>query len=154
MNQQWQILLLLLVILGNLGLSTNAEAELTGDLTVEIDGLKNQKGQICFSLFDSSKGFPTQRQGAITANCVKIQEAKPKLNFRNLKLGRYAVAVFHDLKGDGSLSRNSLGIPTSGFGFSNNPVIVTGAPNFNDSAVLVAGPQTSIQINLLYLFGS
>jgi uncharacterized protein (DUF2141 family) len=154
MNQRWQTLLGLVIILVSLGFSTNAKADLTGNLTVEVDGLKNQKGQICFSLFASSRGFPDQRQSAIVANCVKIASPKPKLSFTNLKAGSYAVAVFHDVQGNGSLKRNSLGIPTAGFGFSNNPSVVTGAPKFGDSAVFVAGPQTDIQINLLYLFGS
>jgi uncharacterized protein (DUF2141 family) len=149
-----RILPIFLVNIGNLSFSTNARADLNGNLTVEVDGLKKQKGQICFSLFGSSEGFPGQGKRALQAKCVKILSGSPKLTFSNLKAGSYAVAVFHDIKGDGTLKRNALGIPTEGFGFSNNPPILTGPPKFNDSAVFVAGPNTNIQINLLYLFGN
>lgn len=151
MTQYWRILTSLLIIIGSLELSTIARAEFKGNLTVEIDGLKNQKGQICFSLFASSKGFPDRSQGAVEAKCVKITDAKPKLNFGNLKAGTYAVAVFHDVQGKGVLQRNSLGIPTDGFGFSNNPAIIKGVPKFGDAAIFVAG-QTNINIDLVYIF--
>lgn len=76
-----------------------------------------------------------------------------KETFDNLKAGSYAVAVLHDKKGDRQLKRNFLGIPTDGFGFSGNPAIVTGPPKFGDSAFVVAGPSTNIQIQLIYLLG-
>ncbi|GAA6620321.1 hypothetical protein NUACC26_061370 [Scytonema sp. NUACC26] len=74
------------------------------------------------------------------------------VTFKNLQPGSYAVAVLHDTNSDKKANRNGLGIPLEGFGFSENPVIRTGPPKFND-AVLVAGSTTNIQIQLNYLLG-
>lgn len=120
-------------------------------LNIKLDGLKNQRGQVCLSLFASSKGFPDSKNGAVEAKCVKITNTAMLITFNNLKVGNYAVALFHDVNGDGKLNRNALGIPTEEFGFSQNPAIITGLPKFSDSAVLVAG-STNIQIQLKNIF--
>ncbi len=121
-------------------------------LNIQVDGFRNKRGQVCLSLFASSKGFPDSRANAVKAKCVKISETPMVITLNNLKVGNYAVALFHDANGDGQLNRNSLGIPTEEFGFSQNPAVITGVPRFSDSAVLVAG-STNIQIRLRNLLG-
>jgi uncharacterized protein (DUF2141 family) len=141
---------LLLTALGSLTLPLSAIASPTSQLTIEIDGLKNRNGQICLSLFNNGRGFPDQGANAVEQRCVSITEAPVRVNFNNLQSGNYAVAVLHDVNGDGKANRNFLGIPTEGFGFSNNPRIRTSAPNFNETAVPVGGTNTNIQIRLRY----
>lgn len=143
-----------LSIIGNLVFLPSAEGTANNNLAVTVNGLKNQKGQICFSLFSSSRGFPKSNKRALQAKCVKLRNNSVKLNIPSLKAGTYALAMFHDINGDGKLNTNSLGIPKEGFGFSRNPRILTGPPKFGDSAVFVVGSSTNIQINLNYLFGS
>ncbi|MEM9925433.1 MAG: DUF2141 domain-containing protein [Cyanobacteria bacterium P01_D01_bin.50] len=146
--------ILLISIIGNLVFLPSAEGSANSNLAVTIKGLKNQKGQVCFSLFSSSRGFPSSNKRALQAKCVKLGDASAKLNIPSLKAGTYAIAIFHDSNGDGKLNRNYLGIPKEGFGFSRNPRVITGPPKFGDSAVFVAGFSTDIQINVNYLFGS
>jgi uncharacterized protein (DUF2141 family) len=43
--------------------------------------------------------------------------------------GYYAVALFHDENDDHHLNTNALGIPTEGYGFSNNPTLYFGPPD-------------------------
>jgi uncharacterized protein (DUF2141 family) len=140
-------------IIGIIAFSPKTFASFKGNLSVELAGLKNQKGQVCFSVFSSNKGFPDNGKRALQAQCVKLATTPQKITFPNLKAGNYAIAVIHDVNSDGTLNRNALGIPTEGFGFSNNPVIRTGPPKFADSAVLVAGSSTNIQIQLQYFLG-
>ncbi|NHC33655.1 DUF2141 domain-containing protein [Scytonema millei VB511283] len=154
--QQVQILkaCLLLTALGiSLDIShSRAKANnLSGNLTVEINGFRNREGQACVSLFASSQGFPNNRKNVVQRQCNKITSVPLTLNFRNLKAGNYAVAIIHDTNGDGTLNRNDIGMPIEGYGFSRNPEIRTAAPKFNDAAVLIAGPNTNVQVQLLYL---
>lgn len=151
MGQQFRLIIAFLAILGNLVLVPNAKAATSNDLKITVDGLKKQQGQICFSVFARSKGFPSKKASSLRNGCIKVAENSVELNFKNLKAGNYAVAVFHDVNSDGALNRNFVGIPTEGFGFTNNPKILNGPPKFNDSAVLVAGSSTNTQINLQYL---
>jgi uncharacterized protein (DUF2141 family) len=133
---------------------SSARANLKSSLTIEVNGFQNQKGQICLKLFASSKGFPNGNEGGIKRQCSKISENPMSFTFNNLTSGSYAVAVYHDRNGDGKLNRNSLGMPTEGFGLSRNPIVRQRAPGFGDCVFLVAGPNTSIQIQLRYSAGS
>ena len=71
-----------------------------------------------------------------------------RITFNDLPSKTYAVAVFLDHNEDGKLNRNFLGIPTEKFGFSSNPIIKNGPPKFGNSAILVVGKNTNIQIEL------
>jgi uncharacterized protein (DUF2141 family) len=122
-----------------------------GNLTITVDGLKNQKGQLCMSLFKSNRGFPSDSKKAVQGKCTKISGGSVVINFSNLNPGSYAVAAIHDANSDKNLNRNYLGIPIEGFGFSRNPQIVSGPPKFGDTSFLVVGNSTNIAIQLQYL---
>ena len=154
MNIQFKLAILLAVSLVNLTLLPKAHANLTGDFRVRIEGLKNQKGQVCLSIFAASQGFPGNSENAIEARCIKATQTPMAVNFSNLEAGNYAVAVIHDVNGDNTLNRNAFGIPTEGFGFSNNPEILTGPPKFDESSIFVTGSNTDIQVQLRYFLGS
>jgi uncharacterized protein (DUF2141 family) len=143
----------LAVGLGDWNGASHAQAQGKGRLTVEIDGLRNRRGQVCLRLYSGSRGFPDGSQNVVQQRCVKLSGDPLAVTFGNLTAGSYAVAVIHDANGDNKANRNGLGIPTEGFGFSGNPVIRTGAPKFGEAAILVAGPNTNIQIQMRYLFG-
>jgi uncharacterized protein (DUF2141 family) len=139
---------LLLVSAASTGFQAPASASSTS-LTVQVNGFRSQRGQLCLSLFSKAQGFPTSGAKATQARCLKANA--PQITFKNLNAGNYAVAAFHDANGDGVLNRNRIGIPTEGFGFSRNPRIVTGPPRFSDSAIFLAGPSQNIQIKLKYM---
>jgi uncharacterized protein (DUF2141 family) len=141
-----------LATLGNFLILSSVEATSKNNLTVELNGLKNQTGQVCLSLFSSDQGFPDSKENALQSECVLLGKDSPKITFENLIPGNYAVAVFHDANSDRTLNVNSLGIPTEGFGFSRNPTILAGPPKFGDTFVVVATPQNNIQIKLQYFW--
>jgi uncharacterized protein (DUF2141 family) len=133
--------LLLILVLGAWMMSSTVNAVSNSRLTVQVNGLKNQKGKVCFSLFSNEQGFPTQSDRAIASRCVETGQASVSATFEQLAPGRYAVAVLHDANNDGNFNT----------GFLRNPRIGTGAPKFRDTAILVTGENTMIQIDLKYL---
>lgn len=141
----------LFTVLGSLTLALSASANSSSTLTIDVDGLRNRKGQVCLSVFAASKGFPTNTKNAVQSQCTKITDAPLKVTLRQLQQGNYAVAILHDENNDGQANRNFLGLPIEGFGFSRNPVVRISPPTFADSAVLVAGSSTNIKIQLNYL---
>jgi uncharacterized protein (DUF2141 family) len=118
---------------------------------VEIEGLQDQRGQICLSLFSSGQGFPNSSDRALEAICIPATAEPLVATFDNLAAGTYAVAVIHDANRDGRLNCNFLGIPQEGLGFSRNPKILFGPPRFRDSAIAVNAPNTKICIQVQYL---
>ncbi|NES66508.1 MAG: DUF2141 domain-containing protein [Okeania sp. SIO2D1] len=160
--QRFFFSILLLAFMGNLVVPQKARATLNSNLsknnlkvnsslTVNIDGLKNQNGQVCLSLFSSSQGFPSDGDRALQVKCVALEEGTPAITFENLKPGSYGVAAFHDINDDGVFNLNGLGIPKEGFGFSRDPKIFTGPPKFGDVIVIIVGPKNNIRIKLQYL---
>lgn len=130
-----------------------ASSDLKGNLIVEVDKLKNQQGEVCYKLFTGSQGFPDSNESAIQRQCVKISNNSLTITLNNIRAGSYALSIYHDLNGDRKLNRNSLGMPSEGFGFSNNPVVRNAPPNYGDCLFLVAG-NTRIKINMDYSLGN
>ena len=120
-------------------------------LAVEISGLNAPQGQVCLNLFNSSDGFPSNREQAVQTICIGTAEDVPLVAiFENLNPGSYAVSVFHDANSDNKFNRNFVGMPAEGFGFSRNPEALTGPPAFGDAVFLVAGTETRIEVELSY----
>lgn len=127
-----------------------AQIRQSSQLAVQVNGLRNRQGEVCLSLFATSRGFPGNGADALQRKCMAITAHSQRVLFENLQPGSYAVAVLHDANSDREINRNFLGIPIEGFGFSRNPVIRTGPPTFSEAVVLVAGQMTNIQVQLSY----
>lgn len=130
-----------------------AAAGYAGNLEVRVQGLKNAKGQVCLALFSGPKGFPKGGNGSNlkVSRCSSLSKGGSVVTFNNLPYGVYAVAAIHDSNSDGRLHQNALGVPTDGFGFSNNPPLKFGPASFAESEFFVSGTTTVVQIKMRYL---
>ena len=124
---------------------TGTQTVNTGDLKVEIVGLKSTEGQLRVALFDSEAAF---LKNPVRAGVVSIEQSQGHWQANSLRFGFYALAVYHDRNGDGKLNSNMLGIPLEPYGFSNNARGILGPPSFQDARFQVAGPQTRIVVSL------
>jgi uncharacterized protein (DUF2141 family) len=115
-------------------------------LTIEVHGIRKVGGLMNIGLFSDSKTFP-ERNMAHAGVLVKVANNVASHTFRDLPPGNYAVAVFHDRNSNGSLDKNLLGIPSEGFGFSNDALGTFGPPSFNEAAITLK-ENKSIRINL------
>ncbi len=64
--------------------------------------------------------------------------------------GEYAVTVYHDENGNTDFDRSWLGIPTEGYGFSNDPVVFFGPPDYADAAFRLEDGETTVDVTLTY----
>lgn len=63
----------------------------------------------------------------------------------------YAIAIYHDANADHDFNRTLTGLPSEGFGFSNNPSTRFGLPPFK-AVRFNAGPgETTVHVTLRYL---
>ena len=67
--------------------------------------------------------------------------------------GRYTVALYHDENGNKKFDRDFLGIPTEGYGFSENPGFRFGKPDIDETLFTLNGDPISLRISVLYLSG-
>jgi uncharacterized protein (DUF2141 family) len=143
----------LLVGTGLMAGAAQAQLNLTSRLTVEVEGLNSTAGNLCYKIFNGSQGFPSGDDNAIVRRCTPIGDidlADPiSETFEDLPAGTYAVAIYHDANGDEVLNRGLFGMPSEGYGFSNNAVARTGPVSY-DAAMFLLGGHTTIQIRLQY----
>ncbi len=93
-------------------------------LTVEINGLKNSKGQVLFQLLDENQKELKGAKAEIKNNvCIIV--------VNDLKPGKYGFRYFHDENSNSAMDKSMLGIPKEGFGFSNNAKGTFGPPSFD-----------------------
>jgi uncharacterized protein (DUF2141 family) len=64
--------------------------------------------------------------------------------------GVYALVVIHDEDSNGKLNTNWLGIPTEGYGFSNNAKGLLGPPKFPAASFSYDGRSVDLTISLHY----
>jgi len=71
------------------------------------------------------------------------------LEIADLPHGQYAIAVYHDVNGNGKLDKNLLGIPSEPYAFSNNPRAKWKRPDFLDSQVQFNTARLNLVLELL-----
>lgn len=110
-------------------------------LTVDITGFKSNEGNAIIFLQDASK--KTLKQTS-----VKIENKVVQVTFENVTKGNYAVRMYHDENDNKKLDTGFMGIPTEGWGNSNNVKPMFGGPKFTDMIFELREDQSiSITVN-------
>jgi len=121
------------LILSTLSLWVQAAVanETSGDLKLSVSGFSNDRGQVIANLFRQGDDV-MKIDKAYSQARETISGNRAQLAFRNLKYGKYAVSVFHDENGNGTLDHNFLHFPAEPLGFSNDfhLGIFSGLPSF------------------------
>lgn len=100
-------------------------------LTVIVDGVNNQDGNIGVLLFNSAKGWPEDQSAALRNVVVPAHAGTVRVVISGLPAGTYALAIGHDANKNGKIDRNWLGAPKEQWGMSNNPRAMIKAPSFD-----------------------
>jgi uncharacterized protein (DUF2141 family) len=114
---------LLLAFMALFGQAQNA-------LTVHVTGLKSSDGKVMIELVNASGK-------AVAQQVADISNKKSEIVFDNLKSGKYAIRYYHDENSNGKMDTGTFGIPTEGYGFSNNARGFMGPPDFEDMVFAV-----------------
>ncbi|MFZ5748691.1 MAG: DUF2141 domain-containing protein [Pseudomonadota bacterium] len=118
-------------------------------LTVEIAGLRSEKGMLRFCVASQPEQFPDCRKGGTTITRT-VPAATRTIRFDAMAPGTYAVAVIHDENGNSRLD-TFVGIPREGFGFSRNPGIGFGPPRFSRAGFAVEAGEVHQRVTIRYL---
>jgi uncharacterized protein (DUF2141 family) len=134
-------------------------------LTVDLVGFKDTSGQAIIYLFDNEDSFKSADMRKDRKEVEKyfrslvevpIQVAgnrsSAKCKIANLQPGEYAAVAFHDGNGNGKVDSNRVGVPTEGFGFSNDvrPQVlpIPKAPTWKAVSFVVRPGENSIRIHV------
>ena len=117
------------------------------DISVQVSGLKGQPSALYVAVFESASGFPKpENSRSTTTQEVSSETVEFSLSLPDNRSA--AIAVFQDLNGDGTLTKNSFGIPVEPYGFSNNARSLFGPPSFTQAAFKMNDDVTSLEIRV------
>jgi len=111
-------------------------------LTVVTGEFRSVKGNLFIELADEKGAVLYAEIHPVTGNTATVR-------FDSLLPGPKAVRLFHDENSNGTLDTNFFGIPTEGYGFSNNPRSRFGEPSFRDR-LFEHQTDTTIQVTLVH----
>jgi len=116
------------------------------DLNVSIYGGIPSTGQVLAALFASEEDW--MKTPAAEQTVPIDQRGGAQLGFPNLLPGSYAISVVYDEDSDGELDLNLFGIPSEGFGFSNDARASFGPPKWRKTRFEISEGTTAINIRL------
>lgn len=118
-------------------------------VVVEVEGLRSNRGAVLGALFRSRDGWT--EEGREIATCrADIDGRTATCVLSDVAPGTYAFAFLHDEDGDGALDRDWIGLPSEGFGFSNDAAPVLGPPSFESASFRHAGSETDLHVRARY----
>jgi len=122
-------------------LMTNATA---AELKINVSSIPSSQGHLLVALFSGEESYTSGKSQ--WSSRIKVSGDKEQVTFTNLPDGEYAVKMYHDENDNMELDTNILGIPSEGYGFSNNKGQF-GQPDYQDASFMVK-KSTSIDIDL------
>jgi len=141
---------LALLMYVNLPVGAFAQSTCPG-IHLTILNIRNSTGTVACALFESPDGFPTEfLRSATNVMIIKIRKTQARCDFEDIPPGTYAVAVIHDENMNGKLDTNWLGIPTEGYGFSNDAKGLIGVPSFSAASFPYDGRSLELTMSLHY----
>jgi uncharacterized protein (DUF2141 family) len=115
-------------------------------LNVEVSGLRSEKGHLALQLFKDGE--------LVGEEMTAISGAAVHLSFSGLSRGTYQIKYFHDENDNVELDTNFIGIPTEGYGFSNNAKGFMGPPDDEETFFQLEEGGKTVRLEINYLLGS
>jgi len=137
---------LLLTIPSVIAIGFFMSAAHAGDLTVTISDIREARGSLMVALVNSDAAWKNEA-APVAAKKIPAAQGEVKLEFKDLAPGSYAVQVMHDENENNQIDTNFLGIPTEGYGFSNNPNVMRKA-HYDEARFEVGADAATITIRL------
>ena len=119
-------------------------------MLVQINGVRSDKGLLVVVLYGDKPDEFLKKGGRLARERVPARAGAVAVCMEAPGPGTYAVAVYHDENDNGKFDRSWTGLPSEGFGVSNNPKPVMRAPTLGESAVQVGSGHKVVNIDLRY----
>lgn len=126
----------------------NKEAIKNKVLTVVVSNLTSATSPVIISVYHSKSKFLGLNTQFKTYK-VKPTSKTLSMQIKDIKYGEYAIALYQDVNNNGHIDKNFIGVPTEGYGFSNNIEPSIKAPSFTDCKFDYSASANTIKISLI-----
>jgi uncharacterized protein (DUF2141 family) len=121
-------------------ISSISAQEKTGELIVEIQNLKTDKGKLLVGLYDSKNNWLGQ---SIMGEVSDIKNGKAQVTFKDVPYGSYAISSYQDENENNELDAGLFGIPKEPYASSRGAKGTFGPPKWNDAVFKVEAQSTT-----------
>jgi len=119
-------------------------------LTVSVSNIRAAKGEVAITIYpDDAKRFLAPK-GKLLRQRVPARASITSTCFYLPGPGFYAIAVYHDANADQDFNRSIVGMPTEGYGFSNDAPTKVGLPGFNTVRFRVPAGASRTSLRMRY----
>jgi uncharacterized protein (DUF2141 family) len=122
-------------------------------IQVTVENVRSSKGLITAVLYNDNPDTFLKNGARLDRIRVDAQKGETHLCLHAPATGRYSVALYHDENGNKKFDRDFIGIPTEGYGFSQNPGFRFGKPDIEETLFTLNGEHADLRISVLYLSG-
>jgi len=117
-------------------------------LTVILKNLESATAPIYVSVYGVKSKFPSPK-GQLKEYKFMPNGKEYRAEITDLKFGTYALATYQDENSSGEIDKNFIGMPTEGFGFSNNYKPKVKAPAFKDCKFAYDSTHNTITVSMI-----
>lgn len=135
-----------LFLLALLGIAPTAQAQEHGTLAITVTDLAPTSGTLFISIFNTPEGFPGEYKNAYKVQQVPVGQQTETVEIPGLPYDEYAIGIWHDRNDNRRFDTNALGIPTEGYGASNDANNMLGPPDYADARFRLNSPHKTLEI--------
>lgn len=118
-------------------------AQTTCRLTLEVVGMKEKKGNLLISVYNSAEDYLKKPLKTLTTPVDTLTKRVTLL----LEAGTYAIVIYQDENSNGRIDRNFFRLPTEPSGFSRDARPKFGPPRYKPASFSLS-EDTEMQIKL------
>ncbi len=104
-------------------------------LEVRIDGIAQATGDIYLVMYPDESSFDRQADWCYETKLTVSSSNSISWEIPSHPPGRYSIAIYHDVNGNGKMDKNMWGIPREPYAFSRPPQSKWRAPTFEETAI-------------------
>lgn len=127
---------------------TAALAQETYTITVDLTGMKSNKGELYIALYNKEDAFLKVPYKTVK---TKIKDLKATIVLTDIVKGDYAISVFQDENNNQKMDTNFFGIPKEAIGTSNDAKGFMGPPKYKDAKFSV-NKNVNLKIKMTKIF--
>jgi uncharacterized protein (DUF2141 family) len=129
--------------------STVFAADTPPALAIQMSGFDHDRGQAVVNVFRATDDV-LKPDTAYRHLQAEIYDGRASITIPDLAYGKYAISVFHDENGNGTLDHNFFRFPAEPLGFSNyfKLSLTSGMPSFEKLQFQFAAETAAIEISL------
>ncbi|MGH1378948.1 MAG: DUF2141 domain-containing protein [Alphaproteobacteria bacterium] len=132
--------------------SITSTAVFAGDIKVNIENIRNDRGRMQIAVFNSEASFDQQNaDSAFAAISIAARKGSQSITLHDVPSGSYAIAIHHDENANGEFDVSARKFPEEGFAYSNNVGADKEVTPFSDAVFDVSDTGGTHNIEMIYI---